>query len=69
MIMETKGFSFSILLALSLSDLAITAFAFVDDTDIVHSAPDPYCDSSDTLKETQEDLTTWEGIYMPLAGP
>ena len=66
--MKTKGFDFFILSTLSLSDLAIAAFAFVDDTEIVHSAPDPYCDSTDNLKEAQESLTSWEGILCTTGG-
>ena len=50
MIMNTKGFGFSLLSDLSLSALAIAAFDFLYDTDIFYSALDPYCDSSDTLK-------------------
>ena len=67
-IMRSKGFGFSILPALSWQALAIAAFAFVDDTDIIHSANDPYVEPNQVLSEAQRAVTTWEGILGATGG-
>ena len=67
-IMRTKGFGLSFVTAMSLTALTISAFAFVDDTDIIHSAEDPYIDSNQVLKDSQNAINTWEGILRATGG-
>ena len=67
-IMRQQGFGFSILSSLSFTALVLAGFAFVDDTDIIHAASDPYTLSSDVLDQAQNALTTWEGILRATGG-
>ena len=67
-IMRNKGFGFSILSALSWQALIISAFAFVDDTDIIHAAVDPYTNPQQVLVEAQQAVNTWEGILRATGG-
>ena len=61
-IMRQKGHRLSILSALSLSTLVMAGFAFVDATDIIHSANDPNTSPFEVLHQSQAALDTWEGI-------
>ena len=67
-IMRSKGFGFTIFSALSWQALVISAFAFVDDTDIIHAADDPYVEPHQVLKEAQKAVKTWEGILNATGG-
>ena len=40
--------------------LCITCFAFVDDTDLIHSSDDPSKSTADLIGESQEALSLWE---------
>ena len=57
-IMRQRGFGFSILSSLSFTALVLAGFAFVDDTDIIHAANDPYTLPSDVLEQAQIALKT-----------
>ena len=49
-IMRQRGYGLSILSTLSFSALVMEGFAFVDDTDIIHSANDPHTCPFEVLK-------------------
>ena len=66
--MRQRGFGFSILSSLSFTALVLAGFAFVDDTDIIHAANDPYTLPSDVLEQAQIALETWEGILRATGG-
>ena len=53
-ILRTKGFGLSMLTALSWQVLVISGFAFVDDTNLIHTALHPDRDSRMVLQEAQE---------------
>ena len=67
-IMRTKGFGLSILSAVSLHALVIAGFAFVDDADIIHAAPDPNTENLEVLQTAQRALDTWEGTLGATGG-
>ena len=67
-IMRVKGFGFSVLSAISLKALVLAGFAFVDDTNIIHAADNPYTNSLDVLEKAQSAITTWEGILGATGG-
>ena len=48
--------------------LAITCFAFVDDTDIIHSNNDPSVSTAQLLSEAQDALNMWEGLIRATGG-
>ena len=48
--------------------LVIAAFAFVDDTDLIHAATDPYMEPLQVLTEAQQAVNTWEGILRATGG-
>ena len=67
-IMRQMGYGQYILSALSLSALVMAVFAFVDDTDIIHSANDPHTCPFEVLQQEQTALNTWEGILRSTWG-
>ena len=67
-IMRSKGFGLTLLTALSWEALVIAGFAFVDDTDLIHSARHPNTSSEQVLQESQEALDTWEGSLRDTGG-
>ena len=67
-IMRQKGYGLSILSTLSFSALVMAGFAFVDDTDIIHSANDPHTCPFEVLQQAQTALNTWEGILRATGG-
>jgi len=66
--MRQRGYGLSILSDLSFSALIMAGFAFVDDTDIIHSANDPHTCPFELLKQAQTALCTWEGILRATGG-
>ena len=48
--------------------MVISAFAFVDDTDVIHAAADPHTDPLQVLAEAQQAVNTWEGILRATGG-
>ena len=48
--------------------IAIAGFAFVDDTDVIHTADDPYESVTRTLHKAQQAITTWEGLIRSTGG-
>ena len=48
--------------------IAITCFAFVDDTDIIHSNNDPTVSTHQLIMEAQEALSLWEGMLRSTGG-
>ena len=67
-ILRTKGFGLSMLTALSWQALVIAGFAFVDDTDLIHTASHPDKDSKEVLQEAQQAMNTWEGTLRATGG-
>ena len=67
-IMRQRGYGLSILSTLSFSALVMAGFAFVDDTDIIHSANDPHTCPFEVLQQAQTALNTWEGILRATGG-
>ena len=74
-IMSSQGFGLNFTSILSFTAIAMVGFAFVDDTDLIHSAnhPDPiYHKRSPTINkvraEAQQDLNLWEGLIRATGG-
>ena len=66
--MRQRGHGLSIISALSFSALVMAGFAFIDDTDIIHSANDPHTCSFEVLQQAQTALNTWEDILRVTGG-
>ena len=58
--LKAKGFGFKIINAMSKETFAFVCYAFVDDTDLVHSSP-PDLEIREMMAEMQEVVDTWEG--------
>ena len=48
--------------------VTISCFAFVDDTDLIHSVQDPTVPLHQVIAEAQQALATWEGLIRALGG-
>ena len=46
----------------------IGGFAFVDDTDLVHTNPDPTVSNEELIAEAQQALNTWHGLIRATGG-
>jgi hypothetical protein len=66
--MKTAGFGFSLLTALSIVCIFFVCYAFVDDTDVLHTAKDVNIPSSIVLTETQVVVDHWEGGLQATGG-
>ena len=58
--LKAQGFGFKNINAMSKETFAFVCYAFVDDTDLVHSSP-PDLDIIEMMAEMQEVVHTWEG--------
>ena len=61
-IMKDMGWGLSIVSCMSMLLVSIIGFAFVDDTDLVHSANGPSVSAEQIVGEAQAMLTMWDGI-------
>ena len=66
--MREEGFGFEAWSLIKQRALAITCFAFVDDTDLIHCNNDPEVTTQDLLKEAQEALFLWEDLIRVTGG-
>ena len=48
--------------------VTLSCFAFVDDTDLIHSVQDPTIPTQQLLAEAQQALATWEGLIRASGG-
>ena len=48
--------------------LELVGFAFVDDTDLVHTSSDPDLSTEDLIEEAQQALNTWHGLIRATGG-
>jgi hypothetical protein len=60
-LMRAAGFGATFLTAISVSLVAFVCYAFVDDTDIVHTAPYVYMTGEELLRQMQCVIDHWEG--------
>ena len=63
-IMKDAGFGMEIIMCLSLILFSIVGFAWVNDTDLVHSAKNSITPAEDILEEAQDMLSMWEGVLL-----
>jgi hypothetical protein len=66
--MRTAGFSFSLLTALTVLAVSFVCYAFVDDTDLVHTAKDVHTRGPQILLEMQQAIDHWEGGLKATGG-
>jgi hypothetical protein len=66
--MKTAMFGFTILTALTVTSVAFVCYAFVDDTDVVHTAKDINTTGEEILKEMQDVVDHWEGGLKATGG-
>jgi hypothetical protein len=57
--LKAQGFGFKIINAMSKETFSFVCYAFVDDTDLVHSSPD--LEVREMMSEMQVVIDTWEG--------
>ena len=66
--MRAEGFGFEAWSLIKQRALAITCFASVDDTDLIHCNNDPQVSTQDLIKEAQEALFLWEDLIRVTGG-
>jgi hypothetical protein len=67
-VMATQGHGFNILSALSATLVLFVCYAFVDDTDIIHSASTTDTPGEEVIFEMQEVLDRWGGTLRATGG-
>ena len=67
-ILKQEGFGYKEWSLIRQRALCITCFAFVDDTDLIHSSADPTVSANQLLQESQEALTLWEELLSATGG-
>ena len=67
-VMASHGHGFNILSALSLSLVSFVCYAFVDDTDVVHSASSTSISGEQVITEMQVILDRWGGVLRATGG-
>ena len=65
--MRTANFGFKLVSALSLMAIHLVCYAFVDDTDVVHTCTDPN-PSYLLIQEMQDVVDHWEGGLRATGG-
>jgi len=60
--MKTEGYGYTDVSAISKHAMTLVCFAFVDDTNLVHSTFDPSVTSTELFDEVQAALLTWESL-------
>ena len=66
--MRTAGFGFSLFTAITVSAVSFVCYAFVDDTDLVHTAKDVDTRGPTIIAEMQSALDHWEGGLKATGG-
>ena len=66
--MAKKGFGYRQWTLIKQRAVTLSCFAFVDDTDLIHSVQDPSIPTQQVLAEAQQALTTWEGLIRASSG-
>lgn len=66
--MKAEGFGYSDWSAISQHAMNLVCFAFVDDTDLIHSTSDPTLTSAQLISEAQDALYTWESLLSATGG-
>ena len=66
--MRTAGFGFLFLTALTATAVSFVCYAFVDDTDVIHTARSPDVRGEVILQEMQEVVDMWEGGLRATGG-
>ncbi len=67
-VMATQGHGFNLLSALTSTLISFVCYAFVDDTDLVHSARTTANSGEDVIAEMQEVLDRWGGVLRATGG-
>jgi hypothetical protein len=67
-LMRAAGFGATFLTAISVTLVAFVCYAFVDDTDVVHTAQDVNTTGEDILKQMQQVIDHWEGGLRATGG-
>ena len=66
--MKAEGYGYADVSAISQHAMNLVCFAFVDDTDLVHSTFDPSLTSAELFDEAQAALLTWESLLSATGG-
>jgi exonuclease III len=66
--MKKQGFGHSSWSLIRRRALTLVCFAFVDDTDIIHSHPDRSIPTSQVIEQAQKALTLWENLLRATGG-
>ena len=66
--MKQAGFGYNVWTVIRQRAIAITCFAFVDDTTLIHTPSDPNMSTADFLVQAQEALDLWEGLLQSTGG-
>lgn len=66
--MRTAGFGFQLLTCLSIQLFSFLCYAFVDDTDLVHTGLSVDTTGHDILQDMRRFITHWEGGLRATGG-
>jgi len=66
--MQVAGFGATFLTAILVSLVVFVCYAFVDDTNVVHTAQDVNTDGKEILKQMQLVIDHWEGGLQATGG-
>jgi len=66
--MKEAGFGYKQWSLISRRAVTLTCFAFVDDTDLIHTETAHDASTEDLLTSAQDALTTWEGLITSPGG-
>ncbi len=66
--LKHHGFGYSQWTIIKQRAITITCFAFVDDTDLIHSNNDPEVSTPQLIEEAQQALNMWEGLLIATGG-
>jgi hypothetical protein len=67
-LMRAAGFGATFLTAISVSLVAFVCYAFVNDTDVVHTAQDVYTTGEEIMRQMQTVIDRWEGGLRATGG-
>jgi hypothetical protein len=67
--MRTAGFGLQIVTSLSAVLISFLCYAFVDDTDLIHTGPTVDTKGADAMRDMRRFVTYWEGGLRPLVEP
>ncbi len=66
--MQRLGFGYKTWSLISNRAVELACYAFVDDTNLIHSNDDPNVSSADLIDEAQDALHSWEGLLKATGG-